>query len=217
MKVSTDACILGAYTPVEGATRVLDIGAGTGLIALMLAQRSNAPIDAVEIDGGAYSQAVINVQQSQWRDRIALFHDSIQHFAAKASHQYDLIVSNPPFFVNSFKSPKHSRNLARHTDELTFDELLHAANRLLADDGKFVVLLPAPEMAELVAKSATHQLNLTHQFCVSDTPLRQPHRIISTFERRKEQCSRSELVIKEENGTYTAEFVSLMKAYYLYL
>jgi tRNA1Val (adenine37-N6)-methyltransferase len=143
MKVSTDACILGAWVDVAQAENILDIGAGTGLLSLMMAQRSTACIDAVELDTPAFEQAKSNIAESNWGDRVEVFLGKIQDFSS--DKKYDYIVSNPPFYQNHLKSEKVQKNQAHHTETLSFEELLDSVLRLRTTSGKFAVLLPAYE------------------------------------------------------------------------
>lgn len=143
MKVCTDACVFGAYLDPGGAKRILDIGTGTGLIALMLAQRSTAMIDAVDIDLDAAQQAQANVAASIYSERIKIYHQSIQSFAEQSlANSYDFICSNPPYFENCMRSTDRQRRLARHTDSLSFADLFAAVRKLLTANGRFYVHVP---------------------------------------------------------------------------
>ena len=150
MKVGTDGVLLGAWA--EGGKRILDIGTGTGLIALMMAQRFPAStIDAIEIDSDAASQAVDNVKLSSFSNIVHVMNGSFQDFASSMpSKQYDSIVSNPPFFNNSLKNPDEARMLARHTDTLSFRDLFHGVEKLLMDDGVFSAIIPATEKTSFI-------------------------------------------------------------------
>ena len=143
MKVGTDGVLLGAWCDVESAKMVLDIGTGTGLIALMIAQRTDcALIDAVEIDKSAYVQASGNFKDSRWCGRIGVFNLDFKQYVDECNTKYDLIVSNPPYFENSLKSSNLERTMARHTDSLSFDELLHGASMLLSESGIISLIVP---------------------------------------------------------------------------
>lgn len=146
MKVGTDGVLLGAWADVRGAGTILDIGAGTGLIALMLAQRAaGARIDAVELERSSAEQASENIAASPWSDRVRLILCSIQDFAPPDGGLYDLIVSNPPFFTGALKSPKPGRNQVRHGETLSYSDLLRSAGRLLSSVGRFSLILPFSE------------------------------------------------------------------------
>ena len=164
MKVCTDACILGASTDVENVSKILDIGTGTGLLSLMIAQRTNAQIDAVEIDEDAYQQAVMNVQESVFASKIRVHHQRIQDCLVEDS--YDLIISNPPFYQQSLKSADAKVNRALHTVELSFDDIIDSSIRLLSPNGKFVVLLPPFEMEKLIQIAKKKGLYLSKKMLI---------------------------------------------------
>jgi tRNA1Val (adenine37-N6)-methyltransferase len=215
MKVTTDACILGAYVPVIEAKNILDIGTGTGLIAMMLAQRSCAKIDAVEIEQSAYFQAISNVENSFFKGKINIFHTSIQDFYPKATKQYDLIVSNPPFFQNHLKSERTARNNSLHTDTLSFEDLLDAALGLLEPTGTFVVLLPAYETAIFEALATNKGLNIHKKLLIHHRQGTKILRIITTFGFEKTQMKTETLFIKDSDEEYSDDFRQLLKEYYL--
>ena len=146
MKVGTDGVLLGAWTKIKTDTQnILDIGTGTGLIALMLAQKtlSSSQIDAVELDQLAYQQAKENFKLSNWSQKLQAINQSIQEFTINTSKKYDLIISNPPFFRNSFASKNTQRQIARHTDSLSYDDLLYSVKKILLDDGIFQLSFPS--------------------------------------------------------------------------
>lgn len=225
MKVSTDACILGAYTAQsiqQDSQYVLDIGTGTGLISLMLAQAMQAQITAIEIDENAYLQAKANFEASKWADRLQIFHQAIQDFnphIQKTREKFDLLICNPPFFVNSLKSPQKEKNLARHTDSLSFEDLLACADRLASENAKFFVLLPVLEslLFEKELNKTNYQFAITEKLLIQDKPDKQPHRVILTLGRNEETFIEEILIVKDINGNYTADFIRLLKEYYLYL
>ena len=218
MKVCTDACVLGAWGDLSGSHRILDIGAGTGLLSLMMAQRNRfAKIDAVEIEEKAFIQAAENVAKSIFKDQITLIHSPIQDYLP--SIQYDCIVSNPPFFQSDLRSPKASKNVAHHSDSMSFLALLVAVDRLMSPEGFFHILLPVEE-SKVFRKMATglswflmKNLTLYHQSG------KKPFREIMTF-RKTELVDNGqikiELCIYESDGkTYHYQFRELMKDYYL--
>ncbi len=139
MKVGTDGVLLGAWAGTESCSRILDVGTGTGLIALMLAQRSKAVVDAIDIEADACLQAQENAESSLFAGRINVFHSDLVDFAQASTHLYDLIVSNPPYFVDSLKCPNLQRNTARHTDTLTLEDLLQYSRKLLAPQGRIAL------------------------------------------------------------------------------
>lgn len=150
MKVNTDSVLLGSWTDTKDAKSILDIGTGSGILALMLAQRSEAMIDAIDIDKDAYLQASQNSEQSKWKDRITLYHQSLQQFSNLIDKKYDLIISNPPYFVNNTKTPTLSRTIARHSDLLSFEDLLSCSKKLLSNTGKLNIVLPTRESQVLI-------------------------------------------------------------------
>ncbi len=222
LKVCTEACILGAYTDGFGAVRALDIGTGTGLLALMLAQRNpTLYIDGVEIEAQNYRQAVDNVTQSPFADRIAIHHCAIQDWSATnrpgtaSVSAYDLIVSNPPFFDRHLRSPNQARNLALHTDTLSLNELMASVTRLLAKDGRFVVLLPPYETQHLIEIATAFEIRPVRQLHIFQRPDKPLFRIITTFERRNADSLTETLYIHDQDGQYSEGFRTLLKDYYL--
>jgi tRNA1Val (adenine37-N6)-methyltransferase len=216
MKVTTDACILGAYTSLENATKVLDIGTGTGLIAMMLAQRSKAQFSAVELDDNAYQQAVENVQNSIFKEQITVFHQSIQDFVENnKGSSFELIVSNPPFFQNHLKSEQEKRNKALHTDTLSFEDLLASVIKLLSANGRFVVLLPAYESTVLENLALQEGLYPHKKLLIRHRDGSKILRIITTFGFAEQETIQEELLIRNLDESYTAQFSTLLKEYYL--
>jgi tRNA1Val (adenine37-N6)-methyltransferase len=213
MKVTTDACILGAYTDVEGTKRILDIGTGTGLLSLMLVQRSNANIDGIEIDKNAYNQAVTNINESIFKDKIIIHHTSIQEFITK--NFYDLIISNPPFFQNHLKSETQSRNNSLHTDTLSFEDLLSSVLKFLSINGTFVVLLPAYQSSVFEQLAIPRELYPQKKLTIRHRKDTKILRIITTFGRIKKEIINEELLIKNPDESYTTDFQRLLKDYYL--
>ena len=153
MKVGTDAVLLGSWVKVENENSILDIGSGTGVIALMLAQKCNINIDTIDINENAFQQSRENFLISPWFDRLNCKHISLQEFSNNHSGKYDLIVTNPPYFHHASKPPEESRLNARHGDLLTFDELLEGVKKLLSADGRFCVILPCKEGIEFLDKA----------------------------------------------------------------
>lgn len=217
MKVCTDSCIFGAWTKPENATAILDIGTGTGLLSLMLAQRSEAVIDAVEIDEAAAKQAMQNVADSPWASRIKVHHGPIQEYAATCTKQYDLIITNPPFYSNYLKSEKENVNVAYHSVALPTEELLTAVKKLLAPSGRLLVLLP-PYEAELLREEAlAFGLYASQILHVKDTAEAPVFRDITEFRQIPDMPSVAELIIKKKEGAYSDGFIALLKEYYLHL
>jgi tRNA1Val (adenine37-N6)-methyltransferase len=217
MKVCTDACVLGAWASIADVpdARILDIGAGTGLLALMAAQRNpTASIDAVEIDTEAAGQASENVAASPFANRVQIIHSRIQDF--EPAQQYDHVLTNPPFYTNHLRSPDAAINRALHTDELPFFDLLTAVTRLLKPGGQWWVLLPPYEAAKLTELAARHRLLPTRRLALQHTAPKPVFRILTGFGFGQEGCLDETLVIYEPDGrTYTTAFRSLLRDFYL--
>ena len=214
MKVGTDGVLLGAWSKaIEG--NVLDIGTGTGLIALMLAQRTKiALIDAIEIDEAASKEAQNNFNNSDWKERLISINSSLQDFHPQK--KYDLIISNPPFFINATKAPEANRNNARHTDNLSFDELLSSVNRLLADTGIFSLILPINEANHFIELALQSKFYLNRKCLVKPNPTKAAKRVLMEFSFSEKEIVEEELTIETENRhEYTKEYISLTKDFYL--
>lgn len=215
MKVGTDGVLLGAWINAGFAERILDIGTGTGLIALMLAQKSAANIDAIDIDKDAFEQAKENVAHSKWHDRINVFHASLQNFSESAKIKYDLIVSNPPFFEGAYKAGTEARSIARHTDEtLSFDDLIKGVKKLLQSEGKFCVILPFKEGNDFIEKSESNELHVQKLTRVKTKSDRQEKRLMIEFGLQKIKPVEDDIVIQEEDLSFTKEYIELTKDYY---
>jgi tRNA1Val (adenine37-N6)-methyltransferase len=221
LKVSTDSCILGAWAAAQLADQtftiksVLDIGAGSGLLMLMLAQKFPGKINGIEIEQASYEQALENIHASPWKDRLNLFYNDASLF--QQPHQYDYIVSNPPFYEGDLKSDKYKNNLAKHDDGLTLANLLDIADINLTANGKLAILLPYHRMqyAEQIAPSAN--LFVTHRLLIRPTAAHAYFRSILLLGRELQTITTNVLTIKESNDEYTADFINLLKDYYLKL
>lgn len=217
MKVGIDGVILGAWTSIENCHNILDVGTGTGLITLMLAQRSNAIFTGIDIENGAVVQAKENVANSPWSNRINILGQSFQYFAEATNQQFDLIVSNPPYFVNSLKAPLESRSTARHTDSLTHAELIENALRILTPTGRICLILPVSEGVECIRFAERKGLFCSKRVNVYPKRYGEIRRLLLEFKREKSESEVSELVIEECRHQYSAEFINLAKDYYLKL
>ena len=251
MKVGTDGVLLGAWAPIApNASRLLDIGTGTGLIALMLAQRfskqsqdpkycppvlggraqqaegvintlnSNLNIDAIDIDQSSIEQATENIKNSPFAKYITTYHTSLQNH--NPQEKYDAIVCNPPYFVASLKCPDASRTQARHTDSLSFDDLLLHSSRLLNDNGILSVILPVIEGNQLIELAPKYGFSLTHLTEVHPTPTAPTKRLLLQFVMRNSQLNQSSLLISHSSLTieiarhqYTPEYIALTRDFYL--
>ncbi|MEO5572756.1 MAG: methyltransferase [Bacteroidia bacterium] len=215
MKVGTDGVLLGAWVKINGAKRILDIGTGTGLIALMLAQKSDAVIDAIDIDKDAFEQAKENAGNSPWYGRVSVFHSSLQDFSESSENKYDLIVSNPPFFEGTYKAGTEARNIARHTDEkLSFDDLIKGVKNLLKPEAKFCVILPFKEGTYFIEKSESNNLYVQKLTRVKTKSDRQEKRLMIEFGFQKANQVEDDIVLQEEDLSFTKEYIELTKDYY---
>lgn len=215
MKVGTDGVLLGAWASVEGARRILDIGTGTGVVALMLAQRSlpDAKIVALEIDEAAAGQARENVVRSPWRERVEVVQADFKKY--RSSDKFDVIVSNPPYFVDSLECPDRQRATARHNDSLTYGDLLEGVSELLADDGLFTVVIPS-DVADRVKEIAfAKKLYAVRQLHVITKPGGVSKRTLITFSFSVQECVVEELLTELARHQYSEEYIALTREYYL--
>lgn len=216
MKVGTDGTLLGAWADVPAQGRILDIGTGTGLIAIMAAQRtSEAHITAIDIDEDCVAQARENVEATRWSERIEVLHTPLQEFSA--TEPFDVIISNPPYFVDSLLSPDAARSTARHTETLSFNDLSQGVQQLLAPDGHFALILPPPEMERFLSASRG-RLFLTRRCEVWTTPTSGARRIMAQLSLQPPtQPPQSERLIIEEHGPqgYSEEYKRLTRDFYL--
>ena len=218
MKVGTDGVLLGAWAAVTDAQKILDIGTGTGLIALMLAQRKQkTSIDAIDIDAGAAEQATVNVLASPYTSQIEVKHMPLDKYAETCSYRYDLIVSNPPYFEQSLKCPNGQRSLARHTDSLSLDDLFTAAAKLLTPTGRIALVLPADQFKQVETVAVRSNLFISKCNWVHPTPTSLPKRILIELVRATDAKERVEehLVIELARHQYTPEYIALTKSFYL--
>lgn len=218
MKVGTDGVLLGAWADVSEARTLLDIGTGTGVIAVMLAQRSEreALIHAVEIDEQAFVQAQENFTESPFAHRLTVFQDSIQHFAENTPQKYDLIVSNPPFFTGGTFSSNQDKTNVRHTVKLPHGDLLHATQKLLNKNGKFCVILPLIEGLRFVEVARSFGFFCTQKLEVRSRKDKQIERLLLQFELNEKPLTVAELVILEnfDDRIYSEAYKELTKAFY---
>lgn len=218
MKIGTDGVLLGAWSPIpENVFSVLDIGAGTGIIALMIAQRSDAEqIDALEIDEEAYEQAVDNFENSPWSDRLFCFHAGLDEFVEEPEDEYDLIISNPPFYTEDYKTENEQRDLARFADALPFEDLVEAADLLLSENGIFSVIIPYKEEEKIIALAKDFDLFPIKITRVKGTPTSEIKRSLLAFSRNiSENFPVDELIIETSRHIYTEEYIALTKDFYL--
>ncbi len=215
MKVGTDAVLLGSWVNPNGAQRVLDIGTGTGIIALMLAQKSKSVIHAVDIDEGAYKQARENFLISPWFNRLYAFHESFQQFSLTNDLMYDLIISNPPYFHHASKPPEELRSHARHHDQLTFDELIIGTKKILSSIGKLCVILPHKEGMEFMDIAMKQGLFCKHMLLVKSKNDKPVKRVLMEFSTHFGVMEESFLILHEESELFSKEYKEMTGEYYL--
>lgn len=218
MKVNTDGVLIGAWTEINGARNVLDIGAGTGLISLMVAQRSNAIITGVEIEKNATEEAIQNVQNSPWKNRISIQHISFQDFAENAQTKFDVIVTNPPFFSNSIKNSNPHLSMARHNHLLPFGEIIDGAIQLLSESGKLSLILSWGSTSEFIEKARMVNLYLNRLTEVKPFPDKKPNRSLMEFSKQKKDLQKTQMSVFNESGkNYSEEFNLMVRDFYLKL
>lgn len=216
MKVGTDGTLLGAWVDISSCKRILDIGTGTGLIALMIAQRNkDAIIDAIDIDLDACTQASENVNNSLFSKQIIIHHASFQSFTKTIKASYDLIVSNPPYFTDSLKSPEKKRNLARHNDALTLSELINFSSTLLSTHGRIALILPYHERDKLLHYAALNRLYCVRQTNVIPTAGGQPKRLLTELSPQNSHSIPEDLTLEQTRNQRTEEYQILTKDFYL--
>jgi len=220
MKVGTDGVILGAWAPVdENDETILDIGCGSGLIALMLAQRtSKANITGIDIDAGAALQSSLNFLNSPWPDRLRAVHQPLHLFAFECESKFDLIVSNPPFFSNSLRAPNKDRTIARHTDTLNSNDLLNISAQLLKETGRVCLILPADVDIHYLNTASNYGLHIRQLVKVFPKQGSKPKRILLELIKTPCFCQISEITIEsEQRHSYSEVFTKLVKEFYLKL
>lgn len=218
MKVGVDGVLLGAWATAPNPQKILDVGTGTGLIALMMAQRfPKAEIDAVEIDNNACAETIYNFEKSHWAERLHLHQNSFQLFALVATVKYDLIVSNPPFFENSVKVKTASRELARNSENLEPGDLFYGVSKLLANNGRFAIVFPFQRLHELEENATKNGLFLNRICKVKPNPEKVHHRILAEFSFQQQPETIDELVIESMiHHNYTEEYRMLTRDFYLH-
>lgn len=217
MKIGTDGVLLGAWTSTQNNPfSVLDIGAGTGIISLMLAQRCNAElIDAIEIDENAYEQCVDNFEASPWGDRLFCYHAALEEFVDEIEDTYDLIICNPPFYSEDYKTDNQQRDLARFSDAMPFENLIESASKLLSEDGVFSIIIPFKEEAKFIKIAASFSLFPNRILRVQGNPTSEIKRSLMEFSFRESDIKTSELIIETERHQYTLDYINLTKDFYL--
>ncbi len=223
MKVCTDACLFGAWAAadpsIQSVKNILDIGSGTGLLSLMLAQKLAAHITAIEIEDGAFKQTKANFELSPWKERLNVIHSSIQDYASKNKENlFDCIITNPPFYEQDLISPDNAKNLAAHSTALPWDALAEAAASLLQENGAWYVLVPTLRAYTMQKLASNYGLELAEECLMYNDAKHLPIRAMLKFVKQKETViQRNKVVIKNADQSYTAEFTNYLKDYYLHL
>jgi len=221
MKVCTDACLFGAWvaekirSDIDIKEPLLDIGTGTGLLSLMLAQNTEGHIDAIELDGAAATQASENFEASPWKERIKVYNGRIQDFAP--GKKYGLIISNPPFFESDLRSPDKARNAAMHDTTLTLEELIAQIDLHILEDGSAAVLIPFHRTEYLESLLNRHGFFTFQKAIVKQTPTHAHFRTMLIFSKKEREKKEEEITIHNEERVYTERFTELLKDYYLKL
>jgi len=213
-KVGTDGVLLGAYTDVSGAKRILDIGTGTGLIALMLAQRCDAEIVAIEPDHESFLQSCENINNSKWADRIRVVESALQDFVDDG--KFDLIVSNPPYFSDSIRNPDIRKAAARHNDTLSPDDILKNCSGLLSEAGKLQVIMPFAEGNVFMAEAAGYGFYCHDILKIKPLPTSEIRRLILAFGRERKKPAQKFLTIEHgKRHVFTEEYINLTREFYI--
>jgi len=217
MKVGTDAVLLGAWSSVtNNPNSILDIGAGTGILAMMLAQRCSAElIDAIEIDDNAFEQCVDNFENAPWSDRLYCYHASLKELVDEIEDKYELIISNPPFYSEDYKTSDNSRDLARFSDALPVEQLIASVSKLLAMDGQFSVIIPFKDKKHFIETALNYGLFVNRILNVKGNPKALIKRSLIEFSFHENEINKEELIIETERHQYTKEYINLTKDFYL--
>ena len=216
MKVGTDGVLLGSWVNVSGAKSILDVGTGTGVIALMLAQRSEAQITGIEIEKMAAEEAAENAFRSPWDSRISIKNMSFQQFTVNTNQTFNLIVSNPPFFINNQKSKNSNLAIAKHNDLLPFSEMLSGSLKLLAENGRLALILPVEPAKIFIELAQKHRLFLNRLTRVKPNSKKEVHRYLMEFSKIETELETDELTIHKDDGSdFTSRYKNLTREFYL--
>ncbi len=214
MKVNTDGVLLGVWTDAGTAKTVLDIGTGTGVIAMMMVQKNNkAIVDAMDIDINCYLQAKGNFQGSIWNKRLNVFHSLLQEFYPE--RKYDVIVSNPPYFVDDFKTGNHQKNIAKHSIALSYKELFSGINRLLIENGKAFISAPSFRYFQIETIAQVEELFITKSTDVIAIEGKNPYLTLLQLERKESKREKSSITIQSKDGNFTEEYKAITREFYL--
>ncbi len=216
MKVGTDAVLLALSPNLDGVEDVLDIGTGCGIIPLLLAARSTSvKIDAVELDADSFEEASANFLRSPFAGRLHAIHADINQMAPDFEKKYDLVISNPPFFINDHRPERAGRKLARHSDSLRYDQLVKAALRFVKTEGRFSVVLPYRESKVFLKLAGQSGLYLQHEMLIFPKACKEPNRVNLLLALSETVLKTTKFIIRNEEGTFTRQYLDMVKNYYL--
>lgn len=215
MKVGTDAVLIGAWCATGNINSVLDVGTGSGIISLMIAQRSNAKVTAIDVDEYAAMQATSNFSISPWHDRLSVLHADFSDYVSQINEKYDLIVSNPPYFTNGILAPCKKRSTARHADSLNYQQLFEGVVQILTDKGRFALILPSDaesEIEKLASNSGLHMIRKCNVYPKPDGVIK---RLMWEFSKEKGEYTEESLIIEHDRHVYSSEYIELTRDFYL--
>ena len=217
MKIGTDSVLLGSWTTLKNNPfSVLDIGAGTGVLSLMIAQRSRAEnIEAIEIDADAFEQCSENFENSSWSDRLFCYHASLLEFVEEVEDKFDLIICNPPFYSEDYKTDNAARDLARFNDAMPFEHLIYAALNLMSENSVFSVVIPSKEETNFIDLASKGGLFSNRILRVKGNPESEIKRSLLEFSFKENETETSELIIETSRHQYTQDYINLTKDFYL--
>lgn len=217
MKIGTDSVLLASWISLKhNPFSILDIGAGTGVLSLMMAQRSQAEIiDAIEIDDKAYEQCVDNFEQSNWSDRLFCYHASLDEFTEEIEDKYDLIICNPPFYSEDYKTKNNQRDIARFQEAMPFEHLIESVSKLLSESGQFCVIIPHKEEHNFIELALKHGLFTNTILRVQGNPNSEIKRSLIEFSFKKSSTKTDTLIIETDRHQYTQAYVNLTKDFYI--
>ncbi|MBU1010816.1 MAG: methyltransferase [Bacteroidetes bacterium] len=216
MKVGTDAVLLGAWVKCGQSSNVLDIGCGSGILSLMIAQRCNASFLGIDIDCDSVEEAAFNFSASRWAGSMQARQTDLLSFSNNNQETFDLIVSNPPFFTDAVKATHHRRNLARHTDSLSFDDMIRSVCKLLSADGTFCLVLPFQESKVFVDLARIHGLTVSQKLTINPVENKAPNRVnLALTHHAPDVVDEQQLTVRKINGEFTSAYFQLLRDYYL--
>ncbi len=217
MKITTDSVILGAWANSENPQKIFDIGTGTGVLALMAAQRfTNAEVTGIEIVKEAADEAAENFKNSPWANRLKIIIADFKEYAKRSKEKFDLIISNPPYFENQLRSPDKKKSLVRHTDQLSYEDLFSSAKKIMNQAGKFCLILPANIFDKISKIAEKNNFFISKIVKIYPKPNKDFNRLLLEFSQKQTDLQVDTLTIRNEDNSYTAEYLRLTKDFYLF-